>query len=165
MCSLGRTNSSSESVAECERVRFSVGEIAMMNPISTLFSAALILVSLHVAEAQTQATTSRIGVLYLGAPNVNVDVFIQRLRELGHIEGKNITIEYRFAQGKEDRLPDLATELVGLKMDAIFTAGTPAIFALKRATKTIPIIFFALAIRLAPVLSRVWPTPVATSRA
>jgi hypothetical protein len=61
MCSLGRTNSSSESVAECERVRFSVGEIAMMNPISTLFSAALILVSLHVAEAQTQATTSRIG--------------------------------------------------------------------------------------------------------
>ena len=82
------------------------------------------------------------GVLYLGAPNANVDAFIQGLRELGYIEGKNITIEYRFAEGKEDRLPELATELVGLKADAIFTAGTPAIFALKRATKTIPIVFF-----------------------
>ena len=103
--------------------------------------------------------------LYLGAPNVNVDVFIQGLRELGHIEGKNITIEYRFAQGKEDRLPDLATELVGLKVDAIFTAGTPAIFALKRATKTIPIIFFGTSdpVRTGAVASLAHP--VATSRA
>ena len=114
----------------------------MIKPIFTLFSAALILVSLHVAEAQKQATTSRIGILYLGVPNANLDAFIQGLRELGHIEGKNTIIDYRFAEGKEDRLPELAIELVGLKVDAIFTAGTPAIFALKRATKTIPIVFF-----------------------
>jgi putative tryptophan/tyrosine transport system substrate-binding protein len=114
----------------------------MIKPIFTLFSAALILVSLHVAEAQKQATTSRIGILYLGAPNANLDAFVQGLRELGHIEGKNTIIDYRFAEGKEDRLPELALELVGLKPDAIFTAGTPAIFALKRATKTIPVVFF-----------------------
>jgi len=114
----------------------------MIKPIFTLFSAALILVSLHVAEAQKQATTSRIGILYLGAPSANLDAFVQGLRELGHIEGKNTIIDYRFAEGKEDRLPELALELVGLKPDAIFTAGTPAIFALKRTTKTIPVVFF-----------------------
>src|ERR1044071_3937292 len=115
----------------------------MIKPVFTLFSATLILISLHVAEAQKQATTSRIGILYLGAPpNANLDAFVQELRELGHIEGKNTIIDYRFAQGKENRLPELALELVGLKPDAIFTAGTPAIFAVKRATKTIPVVFF-----------------------
>ena len=115
----------------------------MIKTISTFFLAALIPAFVHPAHAQKQATTPRIGVLYLGAPpNANVDVFIQRLRELGHIDGKNILIEYRFAEGKEDRLPELATELVRLKVDAIFTVGTPAIFALKQATKTIPIVFF-----------------------
>ena len=76
-------------------------------------------------------------------PNAIFDVFIEGLRELGHIDGKNILIEYRFAEGKEDRLPELATELVRLKVDAIFTAGTPALFAVKQATKTIPIVFFS----------------------
>ena len=115
----------------------------MIKSISTLFSVALILLSLQAAEAQKQATTSRIGILYLGAPpNANLDAFVQELRELGHIEGKNTIIDYRFAEGKEDRLPALAIELVGLKVDAIFTAGTPAIFAVKRATKTIPTVFF-----------------------
>ena len=94
--------------------------------------ATLLFASVYPAHAQKQATTPRIGVLYLGAPpNANLDVFIQGLRELGYIEGKNILIEYRFAEGKEDRLPELATELVRLKVDAIFTAGTPAIFALR----------------------------------
>ena len=112
---------------------------------STLFIfATLILAPVYLAHAQKQATIPRMGVLLLGAPpNTNLDVFIQGLRELGHIEGKNILIEYRFAEGKEDHLPELATELVRLKVDAIFTAGTPAIFALKQATKTIPIVFFS----------------------
>src|SRR5438128_10851338 len=112
----------------------------------TLFiSATLVLAPAYLAHAQKQATIPRIGVLYLGAPhsNPNFDVFVQGLRELGYIEGKNILIEYRFAEGKADRLPELATELVRLKVDAIFTAGTPAIFALKQATKTIPIVFFS----------------------
>jgi putative ABC transport system substrate-binding protein len=112
---------------------------------STLFIVAtLILAPVYLAYAQKQATIPRIGVLILGAPpNANLDAFIQGLRELGYIEGKNILIEYRFAEGKADRLPELAMELVRLKVDAIFTTGTPAIFALKRATNTIPIVFFS----------------------
>ncbi len=112
---------------------------------STLFIlATLILALVHPAHAQKQASIPRIGVLLLGAPpNANLDAFIQGLRELGYIEGKNILIEYRFAEGKAERLPELARELVLLKVDAIFTAGTPAIFALKEATKTIPIVFFS----------------------
>jgi putative ABC transport system substrate-binding protein len=96
------------------------------------------------AEAQKELKVPRLGVLQLGAlPNVNVEAFIQGLRELGYIEGKNILIEYRWAEGKADRLPGLAAELVRLKVDAIFTAGTPAIFALKQATKTVPVVFFS----------------------
>jgi putative ABC transport system substrate-binding protein len=108
-----------------------------------LILAALLFAPLYLAHAQKQATP-RIGVLLLGAPpNANLDAFIQGLRELRYIEGKNILIEYRFAEGKAERLPELARELVLLKVDAIFTAGTPAIFALKQATKTIPIVFFS----------------------
>ena len=109
----------------------------------TLAVSALLLALSVSAEAQ-QTKVPRIGVLILGAPpNANLDAFIQGLRELGYIEGKNILIDYRFAEGRAERLPELATELVRLKLDAIFTAGTPAIFALKQATKTIPIVFFS----------------------
>ncbi len=112
---------------------------------STLFIlVTLILALVYPAHAQKQASIPRIGVLLLGAPpNANLDAFIYGLRELGYIEGKNILIEYRFAEGKAERLPELAIELVRLKVDAIFTGGTPAIFALKQATKTIPIVFFS----------------------
>jgi putative ABC transport system substrate-binding protein len=82
--------------------------------------------------------------LYLGIPpNANFDTFVEELRELSHNEGKNIIPEYRYAQGQEERLPELAAELVRLKVDAIFTAGTPSLLALKQATKTIPIVFFS----------------------
>jgi len=109
-----------------------------------LILATLILAPVYLAQAQKAAATPRIGVLYLGAPpNANLDAFIQGLRELRYVEGKNILIEYRFAEGKAERLPELARELVLLKVDAIFTTGTPAIFALKEATKTIPIVFFS----------------------
>src|SRR6266403_4859863 len=121
------------------------GEKSMKKATSRLFIlATLLFAPVYLAHAQ-KATTPRIGVLYLGAPhsNPNFDVFVQGLRELGYIDGKNIVIEYRYAEGKEDRLPELATELVRLKVDAIFTAGTPALFALKQATKTIPIVFFS----------------------
>jgi putative ABC transport system substrate-binding protein len=112
---------------------------------STLFIlTTLILAPVYLVYAQKQATIHRMGVLLLGAPtNANLDAFIQGLREFGYMEGKNILIEYRFAEGKADRLPELATELVQLKVEAIFTTGTPAIFALKQATKTIPIVFFS----------------------
>jgi ABC transporter substrate binding protein len=117
------------------------GEKSMKKTTFILFIlAALLFAPLYLAHAQKQATP-RIGVLLLGAPpNANLDAFIEGLRELGYIEGKNILIEYRFAEGKAERLPELAIELVRLKVDAIFTGGTPAIFALKQATKTIPIV-------------------------
>jgi putative ABC transport system substrate-binding protein len=66
----------------------------------------------------------------------------QRLRELGYVEGKNIVIEYRYAEGKLERLPDLAAELARLKVDVIVTAG-PAILVAKKASATIPIVFTA----------------------
>jgi len=121
------------------------GKQSMKKATSTLFIlATLILAPVYPAQAQKQATIPRMGLLYLGAPpNAILDGFMQGMRELGYIEGKNIIIEYRFAEGKEDRLPELATELVRLKVDAVFTAGTPAIYALKQATKTIPIVFFS----------------------
>ena len=73
------------------------------------------------------------------------------LRELGYIEGQNIAIEYRYAEGKRDRLPELAAELVRLKVDIIVVAGgEPAIRAAKNATKTIPIVM----VGLGPILSR-----------
>jgi putative ABC transport system substrate-binding protein len=69
-----------------------------------------------------------------------VDAFRQELTKLGWIEGKNITIEYRFAEQKSDRLPELAAELVRLKVDLIVTSGGPTPFAAKNATSTIPIV-------------------------
>ena len=69
-----------------------------------------------------------------------VDGLKQGFRELGYVEGKNITIEYRFADGKVERLPDLAAELMRFKLDCIVTAGTPATRAAKQATGTIPIV-------------------------
>ena len=66
------------------------------------------------------------------------------LRELGYVEGRNIVIELRWADGKNDRLPELASELVGLKVDVIVTHGTPGVRAAKRATATIPVVMAAV---------------------
>src|SRR6266498_5900161 len=107
---------------------------------------ALLLAVCFLAEAQQPKKVTRIG--YLGAgdrarESTRAEAIRLALRELGYIEGQNIASEYRYAEGKQDRLPELAAELVRLKVDAIFTAGTPALFALKQATKTIPIVFFS----------------------
>jgi putative ABC transport system substrate-binding protein len=69
--------------------------------------------------------------------------FQGELRTLGYVEGRNITIEYRWAEGRFDRLPELASELVGLKVDVIVTAGPPSVRAAQRATTTIPIVMTA----------------------
>jgi putative ABC transport system substrate-binding protein len=97
----------------------------------------------HLVEAQQPAKISRIGFLTttpLSANLARIEAFRQGLRELGYVEGKNIVIEWRFAEGKADRLPALAAELVGLKVDIIITAGPQVTRPAKEATSTIPIV-------------------------
>jgi putative ABC transport system substrate-binding protein len=107
----------------------------------------LLLASFHSAEAQQQATKMyRIG--FLVAPSqsfftARMEGFRQGLRNLGYIEGKNIVIEYRYADAKLDQLPELALELVNLKVDLIVTASDAAILAVKKASPIIPIVFAA----------------------
>jgi putative tryptophan/tyrosine transport system substrate-binding protein len=96
------------------------------------------------SEAQQPAKVPRIGFLSLNlAPNSHLhEAFRQGLRDLGYIQGRNIVIEIRDAEGKYERLPALAAELVALKVDVIVTGGgTPPALAAKQATKTIPIVF------------------------
>jgi putative ABC transport system substrate-binding protein len=96
-----------------------------------------------VVDAQQAGKIFRIGFLDGSTASgmaVLVDAFRQELSKLGWIEGKNITIEYRFTEGKNDRLPELAVELVRLKVDLIVVSGTPSALAAKRATTTIPIV-------------------------
>src|SRR5215472_3983529 len=95
------------------------------------------------AGAQEPAKVWRIGVLVSSSASLNAsrdDAFRQGLREIGYVEGKNIVIEYRYAEGKSDRLPSLAAELVRLQVDVIVTAGPVVTRTLKQATSTIPII-------------------------
>ena len=97
---------------------------------------------------QKPAKVARIG--FLGAPSASgfasfVEALRAGLRDLGYVEGKNIIIEYRWAEGKYERLPGLAAELVGLKVDVIVAVGTPAIQAVQKATTTIPIVMVATA--------------------
>ena len=95
------------------------------------------------AAAQHPAKTARLGMLRTGSPSHRVEeieAFRKGLRDLGYVEGQNIAIEFRFAEGREDRLPDLAAELVRLKVDVIVANGAVAIRAAKQATTTIPIV-------------------------
>src|SRR5215475_9171363 len=96
-----------------------------------------------VATAQQPTKTPRIGYLDAVPFSVNQarsEAFRQGLRELGYVEGKNIFIEWRSSDGKADRLPGLAAELVRLKVDVIVTGGSTATRAAKEATSTIPIV-------------------------
>ena len=96
------------------------------------------------ARAQQLRKLPTIG--FLGATTVSgasqwTAAFVQRLRELGWIEGRTIAIEYRWAEGRTERYPEIATEFVRLKVDVIATWGTPGVIAAKQATSVIPIVF------------------------
>jgi putative tryptophan/tyrosine transport system substrate-binding protein len=115
----------------------------MMKKISFGAVAAFILAIGHLAEAQQPTKIPRIGYLGGNSPFSNpdrIEPFRQGLRELGYVEVKNIVIEWRHHEGKLDRLPALAAELVRLKVDIIITVGPPAARAAKEATSTIPIV-------------------------
>jgi putative tryptophan/tyrosine transport system substrate-binding protein len=104
---------------------------------------ALALASFRIAEAQQAGKVHQIGFLSTSSPSVAVprtEAFRQALQGLGYVDGKNIVIEYRYSEGNFDRLPDLAAELVRLKVDLIVAVETPAALAAKKATRTIPII-------------------------
>ena len=93
------------------------------------------------AEAQQAGKVPRIGFLSLTSPSDRpplLDAFRQGLRELGWVEGQNIVIDYRYAEDRVDRLPDLAAELVRLKVDLIVSEGTQGVTAAKNATETNP---------------------------
>jgi putative ABC transport system substrate-binding protein len=108
-----------------------------------LASAALLLALSFPAAAQQTGKIFRIGYLDPSTASGNVvrlEAFRQELNKLGWIEGKNLTIEYRYAEGKRDRLPEIAAELVRRKVDVIVTVGGPTPLAAKGATSTIPIV-------------------------
>jgi len=110
--------------------------------LSILFVVALLAVAV-MTEAQQPTKVPRIGYLAAAPASANlarIGAFRQGLRELGYTEGKNIVIEYRYAEGKPDRLSELADELVRLNVDAIVTAGPTVTRAAKEATATIPIV-------------------------
>ena len=109
--------------------------------------AVLLFASFTLAEAQQSARIPRIGYLHSGqaaTPPSSLKALRQGLRDLGYIEGKSIIIEYRFAEYKPERLPELASELVGLKVDVIVTSQTPSVQAIQKVSSTIPIVFGAL---------------------
>ncbi len=103
----------------------------------------LVLALASLSEAQQAKKVPRIGFLAATSPSVEaarIEAFRQGLRELGYVEGKNIVIEWRWAEGKFDRLPDLAAELVRLNVDVIVTGGSTSSGAAKEVTTTIPIV-------------------------
>jgi putative ABC transport system substrate-binding protein len=104
------------------------------------------LLAAPLVEAQQAGKVYRIGMLETTSPALNaanLDAFRRGVRELGYVEGQNFTIEYRSADGRRERFPDLAAELVRLKVDVILTRGTPAVMAAKNATATIPVVMAA----------------------
>jgi putative ABC transport system substrate-binding protein len=118
--------------------------------------------ALH-ARAQQGPATRRIGFLATGIGSqelqVSIDGFRQRMREHGYVEGRNLRIEYRDAEGKLDRLPALAAELASLKVELIVAMATPSARAAQQATRTIPIVAHAMGDPVADGLVASLPRP------
>ena len=115
----------------------------MTKRILTWLLTTILLTTSSSADAQQPTKNPRIGILGGASASVNagrIEAFRQGLRELGYVEDKNIIIESRYAEGKLDRLPALAAELVRLKVDIIFSVGPTVTRAAKEATATIPIV-------------------------
>jgi putative tryptophan/tyrosine transport system substrate-binding protein len=115
-----------------------------MTKMISLALCAMLFVLCSFADAQQSGRIPRIGYIEStgspGNPGPSVEAFRQGLRDLGYIEGKNIQIEYRFLEGKRDRIPSVVAELVQLKVDVLIPEAPPVVRAAKQATKTIPIV-------------------------
>ena len=121
------------------RRRFITGLVIALAPLDSTANA-------QEYKAQQAGKVARIGVLTQGSSTSGqhiLEAFRQGLRELGYVEGQNIVFEYRWAEGRAERLPDLAAELLRLKVDVIVAGGTLAPLAAKDATRTIPIVMSA----------------------
>jgi putative tryptophan/tyrosine transport system substrate-binding protein len=130
--------------------------------IALLGSAAM---ALPLAARAQQSRAARIGALYIGTPDAESFKKELRggLRELGHVEGQNIAFEFRSAEGRLDRLPELAAELVALKVDVIVALYTPCALAVQRATREIPVVVVAgdpVGLGLVASLARPGVTPL-----
>jgi putative ABC transport system substrate-binding protein len=104
----------------------------------------IFLATISRAQAQLAGKMHRVGVLAANSAanfSTNSNALRQGLRDLGYVEGQNLILEYRFADGKIDRLPQLAAELIRLKVNVIVASSSPAAVALRDATKEIPIVF------------------------
>jgi len=120
----------------------SAGLLRTMRLIALVFALGLFLAPLP-AESQPAGKIYRIGVLETRSAALNaanLDAFRQGLRELGYRDGQNVEIAYRSSDGRNERFPALASELVSLKVDLILTRGTPAALAARNATQTIPVV-------------------------
>jgi putative ABC transport system substrate-binding protein len=118
---------------------FSIGR-SKRNEIICLALSAMLLALCSSAEAQQAKKLPRIGYLAGDPQAPSHEAFRQGLRDLGYVEGQSILIEWRFAEDKPDRFPQLAAELVRLKVDVVVAANAAAVMALKQATTTIPIV-------------------------
>ena len=104
---------------------------------------ALFLAAIHLAQAQQTKKVPLVGILFAATPSANserIEAFRQGLRERGYVEGKDVLIEQRYADGNLDRLPALASELMHLNVDVIVSASLVGTRSLKAATNTIPIV-------------------------
>ncbi|HEU4340590.1 MAG TPA: ABC transporter substrate-binding protein [Candidatus Binatia bacterium] len=119
-------------------------KVSRQRSVVSLTLCAMLLALCVSAEAQQAKKVPRIGALLSGSSSTTahyIEAFRQGLGELGYAEGRNITVEYRWAEGRSDRFSDFAADLVRAKVDLIFAGGTTAVTAAKRATGTIPIVF------------------------
>jgi putative ABC transport system substrate-binding protein len=126
--------------------------------LAVILTLSLFLVPLT-AEGQQTGKVARIGYLVIdraASPHLR-EAFLQELRDLGYVEGRNLVIEYRSADGKSEQLPALAAELVALKVDVIVAPSTVAALAAKRATRTLPIVSVAIPVTSGLVTSLARP--------
>jgi putative ABC transport system substrate-binding protein len=113
----------------------------VVNSMVTHLVAVLLLAGSVAAQAQQAVKVYRIGFVSSTSPGPQFDAFRQGLRELGYVEGQNVIVEARFAEGRSERLPELVAEVIRLKVDVIVVGAALGALAAKRATTTVPVVF------------------------